>query len=106
VSFRRPGSFLVDTFPGLADNPVFNAFSNWKTVGAEIHKADADVFMAFWKDMLKELEMGTAHHCFGKDFVQSNYEAQGLDELLAAYTVYFLSPCFVEGADAGKWRDD
>ena len=77
----------MDTFPSLATNPIFNLFSNWKSVGAEIHKADSEVFMSFWKQMLKELEAGTAHHSFGKDFVQSNYQAQGLDELLAAYTV-------------------
>ena len=38
--------------------------------------------------MLKEVEAGTAPHSFGRDFVQSNYKAQGLDELDAAYTAY------------------
>jgi hypothetical protein len=60
--------------------------SNWKQVGAEIHKADAEVFLSFWNQMLKEVEAGDAPHSFGRDFVQSNYKAQGLDELDAAYT--------------------
>jgi hypothetical protein len=88
VTYRRPGSFLVDTFPSLADISLFNIFSNWQKVGAEIHKADSEVFMSFWKQMLKEVEAGTAPHSFGRDFVQSNYKAQGLDELDAAYTAY------------------
>lgn len=86
VTYRRPGSFLVDTFPSLAEMPLFNMFSNWQKVGAEIHKADSEVFMSFWRQMLKEVEAGTAPHSFGRDFVQSNYKAQGLDELDAAYT--------------------
>ena len=88
VTYRRPGSFLVDTFPSLADIPLYNAISNWKEVGEKIYKADSEVFLSFWNQMLKEVETGTAPHSFGRDFVQSNYRAQGLDELDAAYTAY------------------
>ena len=38
--------------------------------------------------MVKEIKEGTAPHSFGRDFVQSNYKAQGFDELDAAYTAY------------------
>jgi len=88
VTYRRPGSFLVDTFPSLASIPLFNIFSNWQRIGAEIHKADSEVFLSFWNQMLEEVKAGTAPHSFGRDFVQSNYKAQGLDELDAAYTAY------------------
>lgn len=88
VSYRRPGSFLVDTFPSLASIPLFNAFSNWQQIGAEIFKADSEVFLSLWNQMVKEIEAGTAPHSFGRDFVQSNYKAQGLDELDAAYVAY------------------
>lgn len=43
--------------------------------------------------MRKEIEEGTAPHSFGRDFVQSNYKAQGLDELDAAYTAW--DSCFL-----------
>ena len=36
--------------------------------------------------MLEEVKSGTAPHSLGRDFVQSNYKARGLDELDAAYT--------------------
>jgi len=90
VTYRRPGSFLVDTFPLLADIPLFNTISNWKQIGEQIHKADSEVFLSFWNQMRKEIEAGNAPHSFGRDFVQSNYKAQGLDELDAAYTAYVL----------------
>src|SRR6266496_1407695 len=54
VTYRRPGSFLVDTFPSLASIPLFNIFSNWQRIGAEIHKADSEVFLSFWNQMLEE----------------------------------------------------
>ena len=86
VTYRRPGSFLVDTFPSLASFPLFNLFSNWQKIGAEIYKKDSEVFLSFWDQMLEEVKAGTAPHSFGRDFVQSNYKALGLDDLLAAYT--------------------
>src|SRR5436190_23717629 len=88
ITYRRPGSFLVDTFPSLAFILLFNFFSNWQRVGAEIYKADSEVFLSFWNQMLEEVKAGTASHSFDRDFVQSNYKAQGLDELDAAYTAY------------------
>lgn len=88
VTYRRPGSFFVDTFPSLADFPLYNMFSNWKKIGAEIHRADSEVFLGFWNQMVKEVEAGTAPHSFGRDFVQSNYKAMGLSDLEAAYTLY------------------
>lgn len=98
VTYRRPGSFLVDTFPSLASIPLFNYLSSWQKVGAEIHKRDSEVFLSFWNQMRKEIEAGTAPHSFGRDFVQSNYRAQGLDELDAAYTAWdpldISCPCF------------
>lgn len=88
VSYRRPGSFLVDTFPSLASNPIFNFFSNWKQIGARIFKEDSEVFLSFWNQMLREVKDGTAPHSFGRDFAQSNYKRLGLDELDAAYAAY------------------
>jgi hypothetical protein len=69
----------------LASIPLFNAISNWKKIGAEIYKADSEVYLSFWNQMLEEVKAGTAPHSFGRDFAQSNYKTRGLDELDAAY---------------------
>lgn len=79
---------MVDTFPSLASNSLFNAFSSWQKIGAEIFKTDSEIFLSFWNRMLDEVKTGKAPHSFGRDFAQSNYKAQGLDELDAAYTAY------------------
>lgn len=88
---RRPGSFIVDTFPSLAKNPIYNAVSNWRKVGEETFKLDSAVFMNFWNDTKRQVENGTAPHSFGKVFVQSDHEEQGIDDLTCAYTWYSSS---------------
>jgi hypothetical protein len=88
--FRRPGTFLVDTFPGLADQPLYNLISSWRKEGNEIHQLDAAIYRAFWERMKKEVEEGTAPHSWGKGFVQSDYEKLGIDELGAIYAAYEL----------------
>jgi hypothetical protein len=88
TKFRRPGTWLVETFPSLANNVIFNMFSNWRSVGKEIQKQDQAVYQSFWNDLKKKIADGTAPHSWGKAFVQSNYEKHGMDELGAIYTAY------------------
>ena len=83
---RRPGSFIVDTFPSLANNPIYNDFSSWRQVGEETFKKDSSVFMSFWNETKERVQDSTVPHCFGKVFVQSDYEAQRIDDLTCAYT--------------------
>ncbi|KEF54941.1 uncharacterized protein A1O9_09384 [Exophiala aquamarina CBS 119918] len=84
---RQPGRYLVDTFPGLANNPLFNLVSNWKRDGEEHHKADAGFWMSLWNRLRGEIEKGTAPPSFGKGFVQSGWSSNGLDELQGAYAL-------------------
>jgi len=87
---RRPGAYLVDAFPSLANFPLFDLFSNWRKVGNEYHKRDYETYKEFWETMVKEIEQGKAQHSFGKEFVQSDYKAMGVDEVQAAYIWYPL----------------
>jgi hypothetical protein len=82
---RRAGQWLVDIAPWLAKVPLFDLFSSWRKRGQEIHRLDSKVWMGFWKEMCAKIDEGTAPHSFGKGFVQSGWQAKGLDELQAAY---------------------
>ncbi|KAF2180282.1 cytochrome P450 [Zopfia rhizophila CBS 207.26] len=84
---RQPGRYLVDTFPSLADNVLFNCVSSWKREGQEHHKADAAFWMSLWNRMRAEINNGTAPHSFGKGFIQSDWASKGLDQLQGAYTL-------------------
>jgi hypothetical protein len=83
---RRLGSFIVDTFPSLAKNPIYNTFSKWRQVGEETFRLDSALFLGFWNQMKHEVDVGKAPHSFGKVFVQSDLDSLGIDELTAAYT--------------------
>ena len=84
VQCRKPGSWLVDVLPSLANSRIFNLFSSWKRIGTEFHAADDALWMAFWNEMKQKVADGTAPHCFGK-ILQAGYEKQGLSESQAAW---------------------
>jgi hypothetical protein len=82
---RRPGTFVVDTFPELASFWPYDLFSSWRKEGEEMHRLDAEIYTGFWNQMKKQIEEGTATHSWGKGFVQSDYSKHGIDELGAIY---------------------
>jgi hypothetical protein len=84
VQCRKPGQWLVDVFPELAESRIFNAFSTWKKVGKEFHDADEETWMGFWNEMVRELARGEKKHCFGR-ILYEGYEKQGLNESQAAW---------------------
>ncbi|RAO73303.1 uncharacterized protein BHQ10_009315 [Talaromyces amestolkiae] len=84
IAVRRPGAFLVDNFPVLAKNPIFNLLSNWKSIGRQYHNLDNAIFMDFWNRMKKSVDDGTAPHSFAKTLLNS-YEKNGLTENEAAW---------------------
>jgi hypothetical protein len=90
--YRRPGAFLVDTFPQLANSRIWDWLSSWRQEGMQIQALDTAIYRAFWERMKKEIEAGSAPHSWGKGFVQSDYEKLGIDELGAIYAAY--SPLF------------
>lgn len=89
---RRPGAYLVDTFPELANFRLFDLISPWRRIGNEYHQKDYEIYKEFWDIMVKEIEKGKAQHSFGKEFVQSDYKAMGIDDVQAAYIWYSLYP--------------
>lgn len=85
VQVRRPGQWLVDVIPELSQWKVYNIFSKWQSVGQIFYQLDRDIFMTFWERMKKDVNAGKAPHCFGKEFISSNYKKHGIDEEQAAY---------------------
>jgi hypothetical protein len=85
---RRPGAYLVDTFPSLAKFPLFDLFSSWRRIGNGYHQKDYTIYKEFWEEMVKEIEKETAPHSFGKEFVKSDFRSLGIDQVQAAYIWY------------------
>jgi cytochrome P450 len=89
---RRPGAYLVDTFPSLANFWLFDLISSWRKIGNEYHRKDYETYKEFWDTMVKEIEKGNAQHSFGREFVQSDFKAMGVDDVQAAYIWYKSFP--------------
>ncbi|KAL8938469.1 MAG: hypothetical protein Q9216_003882, partial [Gyalolechia sp. 2 TL-2023] len=80
----KPGAFLVDEFPPLAQLP------RWLHPGRARAKAAAkeilDIKMGLWKRVERQVEAGTAPHCYAREIYESraSWYSQGLvDEDLA-----------------------
>lgn len=86
--YRRPGAFLVDTFPQLANSKIFNMISSWRKEGKEMQEKDTEIYRNFWERLKREIKGGTAPHSWGKGFIQSDYQKLGIDELGAIYAAY------------------
>ena len=79
-----PGAWMVDTFPSIRYLPQ-QFFGNWRSFGEAVHKHDAAVYLDLWETLKREVAAGTAKACFCKDFLLSEPEKVGIDNLQAAY---------------------
>jgi cytochrome P450 len=84
TSIQNPGEWLVDAFPSLEYLPEWMV-QNWRTAGRKIHAHEKQLWMGLWNQLKADVADGTAPQCFAKDFLQSDWEEQGIDELQAAY---------------------
>jgi hypothetical protein len=75
-------------FPALAKFPLYDYFTSWRAKAQKMADLDAEVWSRFWDGMKRQVENGTAPHSWGKEFMRSNYEKYGIDELGAIYAGY------------------
>lgn len=95
VQVRRPGEWLVDVFPSLADSRLFDLFSPWRKVGKAFFKADNQVFQRLWRRMQSDVAAGSVSNCFGKDFMEAR-EADKYDDCIDDLQAAWLCGGLVE----------
>ncbi|OAL34607.1 hypothetical protein AYO20_06024 [Fonsecaea nubica] len=84
VAMASPGAWLVDAFPSLTCLPSWMV-QNWYNIGREWFKYDSKVYLDLYRNLVKQVDEGTAPDCFVKDFYLGNPAKNGIDELTAAY---------------------
>src|SRR5579859_1131017 len=62
ASFRRPGAYLVDVIPELANSWWFNLISPWKKVADEIF-AYLPILCLLWTRFASRGKFGLLHPC-------------------------------------------
>jgi len=101
TSIQNPGEWLVDAMPALTWLPEWMV-QNWRTAGQKIHAHEKQLWMGLWNQLKADVADGTAPQCFAKDFLNSDWREQGIDELQAAY----INGTMIEGTPSSTTWDD
>jgi len=83
-SMTQPGEWMIEAFPALKILPEF-LVGNWRTYGKKVFDHDHQVYLGLWRELQEKVKNGTAPPCFCSDFMTSDVDKQGMDELHAAY---------------------
>ncbi|KAK7725513.1 hypothetical protein SLS63_008116 [Diaporthe eres] len=87
----KPGSFLVDELPFLANLPAF--LQPGRARAATYTKPILDARLRLWNRLKKELEAGHAPKCVGRELLENEsfWKGQGLAEVDAAWNISGLA---------------
>ncbi|EMD85182.1 hypothetical protein COCC4DRAFT_66509 [Bipolaris maydis ATCC 48331] len=79
----KPGTYLADTLPFLGKLPP--KLQWWRKDVKPYFEKQAKLWMSFWSTLKTQMETKQAPECFVKQFIESDYEKQGISELQAAF---------------------
>lgn len=79
----KPGAYLADTLPFLGNLPPNLHW--WRKGLQPLFDKQANLWMSFWNSLKTQMETKQAPECFVKQFIESDYQKQGITELQAAF---------------------
>jgi cytochrome P450 len=79
----KPGTYLADALPFLGNLPP--RLQWWREGLKPLFDKQANLWMSFWTSLKTQMETKQAPECFVKQFIESDYEKQGISELQAAF---------------------
>jgi cytochrome P450 len=79
----KPGTYLADALPFLGNLPL--RLQWWHSGLKPLFDKQANLWMSFWTSLKTQMETKQAPECFVKQFIESDYEKQGISELQAAF---------------------
>lgn len=82
-NMAKPGTYLADTLPFLGNLPP--RLQWWRKGVKPYFEKQANLWMSFWSTLKTQMETKQAPECFVKQFIESDYEKQGISELQAAF---------------------
>ncbi|CAN9327015.1 unnamed protein product [Alternaria alternata] len=82
-TMAKPGTYLADTLPFLGNLPP--RLQWWRKGVKPYFDKQANLWMSFWSTLKTQMDTKQAPECFVKQFIESDYEKQGISELQAAF---------------------
>ncbi|KAF9883127.1 hypothetical protein FE257_004076 [Aspergillus nanangensis] len=79
----NPGKHIAEMFPVLANLPTFMQW--WRKAALQSFHRQAVIWMKYWTKLKEQMDSNQAPECFVKQFIESDYENNGICELQAAF---------------------
>lgn len=78
-----PGTYLADALPFFGKLPL--QLQWWRNGLKPLFDKQANLWMSFFTSLKTQMETKQAPECFVKQFIESDYEKQGISEIQAAF---------------------
>ncbi|TVY92825.1 Cytochrome P450 monooxygenase [Lachnellula willkommii] len=78
-----PGAFIADMIPPLAKLPTFLQW--WRERALRYQYRQTKIWMKYWSNLMLQIDQKQAPECFVKQFSETDYKAQGISEVQAAF---------------------
>lgn len=79
-----PGAFVADMIPPLA-SIIPLGLQWWRPRAQRYSRRQTNLWMKYWTDLRRAINEKRAPDCFVKQFAETDYIKQGIDEVQAAY---------------------
>lgn len=78
-----PGAFIADMIPPLAKLPMLLQW--WRKRALQYQYRQTRIWMKYWSNLMLQIDRKQAPECFVKHFAESDYKAQDISEIQAAF---------------------
>ncbi|KAF3387022.1 Cytochrome P450 monooxygenase yanC [Penicillium rolfsii] len=78
-----PGKYLAETYPLLTRLPTWMQW--WRKEALQSFNRQAVIWMKYWTRLRTQMEQGQAPACFVKQFIETDFEKNGISELQASF---------------------
>lgn len=78
-----PGNWIADAIPQLGSLPIWMQW--WRKSIEPCYQRQARIWMKYWTSLRTKIDTNQAPECFVKQFVETDYQKQGISELQAAF---------------------
>ncbi|KAF7535030.1 hypothetical protein G7054_g5716 [Neopestalotiopsis clavispora] len=78
-----PGQYIAELIPALARLPVWLQW--WRASALQSYRRQRHIWMKYWSRLQEQIGQGCAPDCFGKQFTESDYQKQDIDDEQAAF---------------------
>ncbi|GAB7349163.1 hypothetical protein MBLNU459_g8100t1 [Dothideomycetes sp. NU459] len=79
----KPGAHIADLIPPLANIP--EVLQLWKKPALLLQKRQSTIWMKYWTSLKELVDQQKAPDCFVKQWMETDYQKQGISEIQAAF---------------------